>query len=301
MRLFVTGGSGFIGSAVVPELLGAGHEVTGLARSDASAAALAEAGATVLRGDLEDLDSLRRGAEASDGVVHLGFVHDFSDLSIGAAVDLRAVEAIGATLAGSEKPFVITTGTLLLAMGEVGLPQGGFGTEEHLSHSAMPRVASENAAIALAEHGVRSSAIRLSPSVHGVGDHGFVPILIGIAREKGVSAFVNDGANRWPAVHRLDAARLFRLVAEKAPAGSRWHGVGDEGVLFRDIAEVIGRHLGVPVQGIPAEEADAHFGFLGALVSLDNPTSNALTRKRLGWEPVEPGLIADLDEGHYFA
>jgi nucleoside-diphosphate-sugar epimerase len=302
MRLFVTGGSGFIGSAVVPELRGAGHEVVGLARSDASAAALADAGAEVLRGDLEDHDSLHRGAAESDGVVHLGYVHDFSDMSIGAAVDLKAIEVMGETLAGSGKPFVITTGTLLLALGDVGLAPGAFGTEEHVCHSAvMPRVTSENTAIALAEKDVRAAAIRLSPTVHGVGDHGFVPILIGIAREKGVSGFVGDGANRWPGVHRLDAARLFRLVVEGAPAGTRWHGVGDEGVLFRDIAEVIGRHLDVPVRSIPAEEADAHFGFLGTLVQLDNPTSNALTRERLGWEPVEPGLLADLDEGHYFA
>jgi nucleoside-diphosphate-sugar epimerase len=301
MRLFLTGGSGFIGSAVVPELLGAGHEVVGLARSDASADALAEAGAAVRRGDLEDLDSLRSGAAEADGVVHLGYVHDFSDMTIGAGVDLRAIEAIGATLAGTGKPFVITTGTLLLALGEVALGPSGVGTEEDVSHSAMPRVASENAAIALAGSGVRSSAIRLSPTVHGMGDHGFVPILIGIAREKGVSAYVDDGANRWPGVHRLDAARLFRLAVEGAPAGTRWHGVGDEGVPFRAIAEVIGRHLDVPVSSVPRAEADAHFGFLGGLVSVDNPTSNAVTRARLGWEPVQPGLLADLDEGHYFA
>src|SRR3984957_20107017 len=292
MRLFVTGGAGFIGSAALPTLRGAG----------AAGGPLADAGAEVLRGDLEDLDSLRRGAAESDGVVHLGFVHDFSDMSIGARVDLAAIEAIGDTVAGSGKPFVITTGPLLLALGAAGLAPGAFGTEDDVSHSAaMARVTSENTAIALAEKDVRSAAIRLSPTVHGVGDHGFVPILIGIAREKGVSGFVGDGANRWPGVHRLDAARLFRLVVEGAPAGTRWHGVGDEGVPFRDIAAVIGRHLDVPVRSIPATEADTHFGFLGTLVQLDNPTSNALTRERLGWEPVEPGLLADLDEGHYFA
>jgi nucleoside-diphosphate-sugar epimerase len=301
MRLFVTGGSGFIGSAAVPELRGAGHQVLGLARSDASAALLADAGAEVLRGDLEDLDSVRQGAEETDGVVHLGYVHDFSDMAIGAAVDMRAIEVVGDALAGTDKPFVITTGTLLLAFGDVGLAPGAVGTEDDFARSGMARVASENAAIALAARGVRSSAVRLSPTVHGVGDHGFVPILIGIAREKGVSGFVGDGANRWPGVHRLDAARLFRLAVEQSPAGARWHGVGDEGVPFRAIAEVIGRHLDVPVTSIAPEEADAHFGFLGALVQADNPTSNALTRQRLGWEPVEPGLLEDLDEGHYFA
>jgi nucleoside-diphosphate-sugar epimerase len=301
MRFFVTGGSGFIGSAVVPELLGAGHQVVGLARSDASAEALAAAGAEVLRGDLQDLDALRRGAATTDGVIHLGYVHDFSDMAIGAAVDLTAIEAIGEVLEGTDKPFVITTGTLLLALGDVGLAPGAFGTENDVSHSeVMPRVTSENSAIALADKGVRSAAIRLSPTVHGKGDHGFVPILIGIAREKGVSGFVGDGANRWPGVHRLDAARLFRLVAEGAPAGTRWHGVGETGVPFRDIAAAIGRHLDVPVRSVAPEDAAEHFSFLGGLVTQDNPTSNTLTRERLGWEPVEPGLLADLDEGHYF-
>jgi nucleoside-diphosphate-sugar epimerase len=220
-------------------------------------------------------------------------------MAAAAQVDLRAIEVIGSTLVHSAKPFVVTSGTLMLALG-VDIPSGGFGTEEDVSGAALPRVASENTAIALADQGVRSSVVRLSPSVHGEGDHGFVPMLIGIAREKGVSAFVGDGVNRWPAVHRLDAARLFRLAMEAAPAGSRWHGVGDEGVPFRDIAGVIGRHLDLSVVSISREEAADHFGFLGALVPLDNPTSNALTQERLGWRPVHPGLVPDLEEGHYF-
>lgn len=301
MRIFVTGASGFIGSAVVPELVGAGHEVVGLARSDASAAALTTAGAEVHRGTLDDLDSLRKGASAADGVIHLAYKHgDFSDMAASARADLQAVEAIGEALVGSGKPFVVTSGTLLLALGGV-VAAGEIGTEDDVSEAAaLPRVASENAAIALAERGVRSSVIRLAPSVHGEGDKGFVPRLIDIARDKGVSAFVGDGANRWPAVHRLDAARLFRLAVEVAPEGSRLHGVGDEGVPFRDIAAVIGRHLDLPVVSVPPEEADSHFGFLGALAQADNPTSNTKTRERLGWQSVNPGLIPDLEEGHYF-
>jgi nucleoside-diphosphate-sugar epimerase len=301
MRIFVTGASGFIGSAVVPELIGAGHEVVGLARSDASAAALTAAGAEVHRGTLDDLDSLRKGASAADGVSHLAYKHDdFSDMAASAQTDLHAVEAIGEELVGTGKPFVVTSGTLLLALGGV-VAAGTLGTEDDFSEAAaLPRVGSENAAIALAERGVRSSVIRLAPSVHGEGDKGFVPRLIDIARDKGVSAFVGDGANRWPAVHRLDAALLFRLAVEVGLGGSRLHGVGDEGVPFRDIAGVIGRHLDLPVVTVPPEEADSHFGFLGALVQADNPTSSTKTRERLGWELVHPGLIPDLEEGHYF-
>jgi nucleoside-diphosphate-sugar epimerase len=293
MRVFVTGASGHIGSAVVHELIEARHQVVGLARSDTAAAALTAAGAEVHRGDLNDLDSLQDGAAAADGVIHLAFMHGYAEAG---AADLRAVQAMGAALDGSNKPFVVTSGTLVLAI------LGRLGTEEDVSDPALPRVASENATIALAQRGVRSSVVRLAPSVHGEADeHGFVPSLIGIARDKGVSAFVGDGANRWPAVHELDAAHLFRLALEAAAAGSRLHGVGDEGVPFRAIAGVIGRHLDLPVVSISREEAGAQFGFLSALVSLDNPTSSALTQERLRWRPVHPGLIPDLEEGHYFA
>ncbi len=276
MRVFVTGAAGHIGLLVVSELLEAGHQVVGLARSDASAAALVSAGAEVHRGDLNDLDSLRTGAATADGVIHLAFMHDFSNFDNALTADLHAVEAMGAALEGSGKPFVIT---------------GHRGGE-----------ASENAVMALAERGVRTSVVWLAPSVHGPADlHGFVPRLISIARDKGVSAYVGDGSNRWPAVHELDAAHLFRLVLETAPAGSRWRGAGDEGVPFRQIAEVIGRHLNVPTASISQEEAVAHFGFLGSIASLDISWSSAETQERLGWRPVHPGLIEDLEEGHYFA
>jgi nucleoside-diphosphate-sugar epimerase len=313
MRVFVTGATGFVGSAVVRELLEAGHQVVGLARSDTSAAALTAAGAAVHRGTLDDLDSLRSGAVAADGVIHTAFtnISGSTNFADAAAADLRAVETIGAALEDSGKPFVVTLATPMLAM--PGKPfvvtsrtpilamLGRLGTEEDVPDPAVPRVASENAAIALAERGVRSSVVRLATSVHSEGDkHGFVPRLIGIARDKGVSAVVGDGANRWPAVRRLDAAHLFRLALEAAPAGSRLHGVGDEGVPFRDIAGVIGRHLNLPVVSISREEADAHFGFLRAVVPVDSPTSSALTQERLGWRPVHPALIPDLEEGHYF-
>ena len=296
MRVFVTGASGFIGSAVVQELLGAGHNVVGLARSDSSAQALAAAGTKVHRGDLDDLDSLRAGAEASDGVIHLAYIHDFSKFEDNARVDQRAIEAIGEVLAGSDRLLVIANGTLMLAA------DGRPATEEDGGDPAarLGRRLNEQVLLGLADRGVRSASLRLPPTVHGNSDHGFIPMIIGVAREKGVSAYVGDGSNRWPAVHRLDAASLFRLALEQAPAGSVLHGVGEEGVPVREIAEVIGRHLDLPVASVSAEQAPEHFGFLGAFIGADSPASSALTRARFGWQPVQPRLIEDLEQGHYF-
>jgi nucleoside-diphosphate-sugar epimerase len=300
MRVFVTGASGHIGSAVVPELLRAGHQVVGLARSDASAAALTAAGAEVRRGDLDDLDGLREAAAASDGVIHLAFKHEamFSgDQAAATSADLAAIQALGAGLEGSGKPFVGTSGTLMLAFGGI---TGRPGTEHDVLEGE-GRIEAEKVAVALAERGVRSSVVRLPPTVHSALDrHGFVPSLIGFARDKGVAGYVGDGANRWPATHTLDAARAYRLALESAPAGSRLHAVADEGVAFRDIAEAIGRHLDLPTAGIAAEDAAAHFSFLAGFAGLDNPTSSALTRELLGWTPSHPGLLEDLDQGHYF-
>ena len=296
MRVFVTGASGFIGSAVVPELIGAGHQVLGLARSDASADALAAAGAEVQRGALDDLDSLRAGATASDGVIHLAYIHDFSNLAASARADLGAVETLGDALEGSDRPLVITSGTLSLPAGRVATERDTPDAGSAGSH----RIASEQAALALAARGVRSSVVRLSPSVHDEGDHGFVPALIDIARDKGVSGYIGDGSNRWPAVHRLDAARLFRLALETAPAGSVLHGAADEGVAVRVIAEVVGRHLDLPVVAIAPEDAGEHFGWLGGFLAADVPASSALTRELVGWQPTHPGLIDDLEAGHYF-
>jgi nucleoside-diphosphate-sugar epimerase len=302
MRVFVTGASSHIGSALVPELIAAGHEVIGLARSDESALSLKELGAEIQRSDLDDLEELAAAAAAADGVVHLAYRHDLAfsgdpnGFARAAALDLSAVRAIGAALEGSGKPFVSTSGTLLLAMAA----PGRIGTEEDTVESG-PRIDSENATIALAHRGVRSSVVRLAPLVHSSLDHhGFAHQLIATARTKGVSAYVGDGSNRWPALHTLDAGHLYRLGLESAPAGSRLHGVGDEGVPFRQIAEVIGRHLDLPVVSIDPEGAAAHFAALSGLVGLDNPTSNERTRELLGWTPTHAGLIEDLDEGHYF-
>lgn len=295
MRVFVTGASGFIGSAVTRELLGAGHEVLGLARSDRAEEALKAAGAQVHRGDLNDLDSLRRGAEATDGVAHLAFIHDFTNLSASGEADLRAIEAIGEVLEGTGKPFVVTSG-LLTAPGRVATEEDPADPDSPAKH----RHASEFATLALAERGVNSSLLRLPPTVHGEGDTGFVPRFIDIARDKGVSAMVGDGTNLWPAVHRLDAARLFRLALEAAPAGVRLHAIGDEGVPLRDIAETIGRGLDVPVVSLTAEQATDHFGWLGRFASVGMRASSALTRKLLDWRPEHPALIPDLEAGHYF-
>jgi nucleoside-diphosphate-sugar epimerase len=299
MRVFVTGASGWIGSAVVPELIGAGHQVIGLARSDASAAALTAAGAEVHRGTLDDLDSLRSAAAASDGVIHLAFKHDIAftgDFAGALDADRRAIETFGETLAGSDRPLIIASGTLGLASGRVASEQDG----READPTAHPRMGSALRTFELASRGVRSSVMRLPPTVHGNGDNGFMAFIVGIAREKGVSGYIGDGSNHWPAVHRLDAGRLFRLALEKAPARSALHAVADEGVPIRDIAAVIGRHLNVPVTSIAPEDAGEHFGFLGGFLGIDNRVSSALTRELLGWQPTHLGLIGDLEEGHYF-
>ncbi len=292
MRVFVTGASGFIGSAVVSEVIATGHQVLGLARSDASAQALEAAGAQVHRGDIEDLGRLRAGAESADGVIHLAFNHDFADYAGAAEIDRRAIDTLGGALAGSDRPFVVTSGL-------AGFGLGRAMTEDDAASPDSPRF-SERAALEFASRGVRVSVLRLPPSVHGEGDHGFVPRLIDIAREKGVAAYPGDGSNRWPAVHRFDAARLFRLALESAPAGARLHAIGDEGIPTREIAGAIGCHLGLPVTSVAPETAADHFGWLGVFFSLDVPASSAFTRELMGWQPTHQGLLDDLNEGHYF-
>jgi nucleoside-diphosphate-sugar epimerase len=292
MRVFVTGATGFIGSAVVKELLGAGHKVLGLARSDAGANQLTAAGADVQRGSLADLDSVKRGAAESEGVAHLAFIHDFTDFAANCAKDKAAIEVLGGVLAGSNRPLVVTSGVL-------GLAQGRPGTEEDVPSEAFPR-RSESTGLSFASKGVRAMVIRLPPSVHGDGDHGFVPQLIKAAREKRFAAYVGEGKNLWPAVHRLDAARLYRLALEKGTAGGRYHGVGDEGVPTGDIAEVIGKRLNVPALSKSAEEVAAALGFVGQVFAMGAAASAKLTQERLGWRPMEKGLIADLEHGRYF-
>ena len=295
MRVFVTGATGFIGSAIVRELIDAGHQVLGLARSDASAKSLAAAGADVHRGSLDDLESLRSGATAADAVIHTAYIHDFSKYKENCEMDRRAIEALGSALAGSDRSLIFTSVTALVGQGRVA-------TEDipASNASSLPRASSEEAAGSAAMREVRLSVIRLPPSVHGDGDHALVPVLINIAREKSVSACIDDGLNRWPAVHRLDAARLFRLALEKNAARACYHGVADEGVPLREVAEVIGRRLNVPVVSKSLDEASNHFGWFAPFAALDNPTSSERTRTLLGWKPKEPGLISDLEHGRYF-
>jgi nucleoside-diphosphate-sugar epimerase len=305
MRIFVTGASGWIGSAVVQELLAAGHQVAGLARSDAATARIEAAGATAVRGDLDDPECLANAAADSDGVVHLAFQHEIAwsgNFAAAGEADRRAVEAMGAALAGTERPFVLASGVIGLAIGRTATESDGLIPDAMTrANPAGVRAATALLALSLRGVGIRSSIVRYAPTVHGDGDHGFISALITIAREHGAAGYVDDGANRWPAVHRSDAARVTRRAVESAPGGSVIHAVGEDGIAYRQIAEAISRHLGIPTISIPRDQAVEHFGFLGHFVGIDTPTSSAITRDLLNWEPTGPGLIADLDEGHYFS
>ncbi len=294
MRVFVTGASGWIGSATVTELLAAGHQVLGLARSDAATEAVTALGAEVHRGSLDDPGSLRDGAAGCDGVVHLGYNHDFSRMDDAAQTDLRAIEALGTTLVDTDRPLVVASGVL-------GLAPGRIATEQDMPEPGLhPRIAGVQLAMSFADRGVRSSSVRFAPTVHGAGDHGFMATLVAIARARGISGYIADGSSRWPAVHRLDAGHLVRLAVEHAPAGSSLHAVAEEGVPTRAIAEAIGAGLDLPVESIPADQASEHFGWLGRFFGIDARASNRFTRELLGWLPAHAGLLEDLDEGRYF-
>jgi len=294
MRVFVTGATGFVGTAIVQELISAGHQVLGLARSDASAQKLVNAGAEVLRGDLEDLDSLRTGAGETDGVIHAGFIHDFARFAEVCEVDKKAITTIGEVLAGSNRPLIVTSGTALVSPGQLA-------TEDIIPplNPAWPR-ASEQATDEVRRLGVRAAIVRLSPSVHGDDDkHGFIPILINIAREKGFSAYIGEGLNRWNAVHRLDAAHLFRLALENATPGARYHACAEEAVTVRSVAEAIGQRLNIPVRSITPEAAAQHFGWFSQMAAIDCPASSKLTQERLNWQPTHATLLSDIDNGIY--
>jgi len=294
MRVFVTGATGFVGSAVVQELINSGHEVLGLARSEESAKLLTAAGAQVHHGDLQDLESLKAGAAQAEGVIHTGFIHDFSKFKEMCEVDRRAIEALGEALEGTDKPLIVTSGTALV-MGQLATEN-----DKRAADNPNPR-RTEEAADAVAAKGVRVSVVRLPPSVHGEGDHGFVPLLINLARQKGVAVYKDDGSNVWPAVHRTDAAKVFRLALEKnAEAGTRYHAVAEKGIPFKNIAEVIGKHLNVPVESKSGEDAAAYFDWFAHFASITNPSSSQQTKEQLGWEPVNIGLIEDIDNDYYF-